>query len=148
MHFCFSSDLPEPVMLVSSTSVGTMAVEERLEFTCSMTVEEHLTPSAELSIEWSGGSVGGSGVMESDTRAVNETTSEKTLIFSSLNTSHGGKYICQAVVYIDMISLMNTGNGIAEVVIQSEFLTQSSGYSGCLYVCVCVFFLSQSPGQW
>ena len=120
MHFCLSSDLPDPVVLVSSTSVGTMAVGDTLELTCSVTVVEHLTPSAELSIEWSGGSVGGSGVMESDTRAVNETTSEKTLIFSSLSTSHGGKYICQAVVYIDMISLMNTGNGIAEVVIQSE----------------------------
>ena len=134
-------------MLVSSTSVGTMVVGDTLELTCSVTVVEHLTPSAELSIEWSGGSVGGSGVIESDTRAVNEITSEKTLIFSSLSTSHGGKYICQAVVYIDMISLMNTGNGIAEVVIQSEFLTQSSGYSGCVYVCVCVFFC-QSPGQW
>ena len=97
-----------------------MAVGERLELTCSMTVVEHLTPTAELSIEWSGESVGDSGVTESETTTFNQTTSERTLIFSSLNTSHGGKYICQAVVYIDMISLMNTGNGIAEVVIQSE----------------------------
>ena len=134
------------MVFVSSSSVGTMAVGERLELTCSMTVVEHRTPSAELSIEWSGGSVGASGVVENEPRAVNETTSERTLIFSSLNTSHGGQYTCQAVMYIDLISLMNTGMDSAEVVIQSEFLTQSSGYSGCVYVCVC-FFSCQSPGQ-
>ena len=77
------------MVLVSSSSVGTMAVGERLELTCSMTLVEHLTPTAELSIEWSGGA---SGVVGSETRAVNETTSERTLIFSSLNTSHGGQY--------------------------------------------------------
>ena len=118
------------MVLVSSSSVGTMAVGERLELTCSMTVVEHLTPTAELSIEWSGGhdegsggSVGGSGVVESETRAVNGTTNERTLIFSSLNTSHGGQYTCQAVINIAQISLMKTGNDIAEVMVQSEYLS-------------------------
>ena len=131
-----SPDLPSPVVMVSTASVGPMAVGERLELTCSVTVEEHLTPSAELSIVWSGWSVEGSGVIESDTRAVNETTSERTLIFSSLNTSHGGQYTCQAVVYIDMISLVKTGMDIAELMLQSEILTLKSGQ---LMVCVCVF---------
>ena len=118
-----SPDLPSPVVMVSTASVGPMAVGERLELTCSMAAEEHLTPSAELSIEWSGGSVGGSGVVESETRAVNETTSERTLIFSSLNTSHGGQCTCQAVVYIYMIGLMKTGNGSREFMVQSEYLS-------------------------
>ena len=129
------------MVLVSSSSVGTMAVGERPEFTCSVTTVEHLTPSAELSIEWSGGSVGASGVVESETRAVNETTSERTLIFSSLNTSHGGQYTCQAVMYIDMISLMKTGIDSAEIMVQSEFSLSLLW----MLMCVC---LSQSPGQW
>ena len=141
MHaFFLSSDLPDPVMLVSSTSVGIMAVGDTLELTCSVTVVEHITPSAELSIEWSGGSVGASGVVESETRAVNETTSERTLIFSSLNTSHGGQYTCQAVVYIDLISVMKTGMDIAEIMVQSEF---SLSFLWML-MCVC---LPQSPAQ-
>ena len=129
------------MVLVSSSSVGTMAVGERLELTCSMTVVEHLTPTAELSIEWSGGRVGASGVVESETRAVNETTSERTLMFSSLNTSHGGQYTCQAVVYIDMISVMKTGMDIAEIMVQSEFSLSLLW----MLMCVC---LPQSPGQW
>ena len=129
------------MVFVSSSSVGTMAVGERLELTCSMTVVEHLTPTAELSIEWSGGSVGASGVTESETRAVNETTSERTLIFSSLNTSYGGQYTCQAVVYIDMISVMKTGMDIAEIMVQSEFSLSLLW----MLMCVC---LPQSPGQW
>ena len=113
--------------MVSSGNVGIMAVGDTLELTCSVTVEEHLTPSAELNIEWNGGSVGGSGGgsggRKNDTRAVNETTSERTLTFSYLNTSHGGQYICQAVVYIDMISVMKTGNDSREIMVQCEFLS-------------------------
>ena len=105
-----------------------MAVGESLELTCSVTTVEHLTPSAELSTVWSGGRVGGSGARESgaresDARAVNGTTSERTLIFSSLNTSHGGQYTCQAVIYIDQISLMRTGTESTELMVQSEFLS-------------------------
>ena len=143
------------MVLVSSTIGGTLEVGDTLELTCSVTVVEHLTPSAELSIEWSGGSVkgsggsgggsggsvGASGVVESETRAVNETTSERTMIFSSLNTSHGGQYTCQAVVYIDMIGLMKTGMDIAEIMVQSEFSLSLLW----MLICVC---LPQSPGQW
>ena len=120
--FSLSPDLPDLVVVVSSTSAGKLAVGDTLQLTCSVTVEEHLTPSAELSIEWSGGRVSDSGVIESD-RAINETTSERTLIFNSLNTSHGGQYTCQAVIYIAQISLMKTGMDIAEVKVQSEYLS-------------------------
>ena len=116
--------------MVSTASVGTLAVGERLELTCSVTVEEHLTTTAGLSIDWSGGSVRdsggsveGSGVLENETRAVNDTTSEKTLIFSSLNTSHGGQYTCQAVINIAQINLTKTGNDSAEIMVQSEYLS-------------------------
>ena len=64
-------DLPSLVVTISSSSIDTMAVGDTLEFACSVTVEEHLIPSAELSIEWSGGRVGGSGVVENETRAIN-----------------------------------------------------------------------------
>ena len=111
------------MIIISSTIGGALEVGDKLELSCSVTVEEHLAPSAELSIEWSGGSGGGSGVIDNDTRAVNETTSERTLTFSSLNTSHGGQYICQAVINIAQISLMKTGNDIAEVMVQSEYLS-------------------------
>ena len=126
------------MVLVSSSSVGTMAVGERLELTCSMTVVEHLTPTAELSIEWSGESVGDSGVTESETTTFNQTTSERTLIFSSLNTSHGGQYTCQAVVYLYPISLMKTGMNSREIMVQSEFLSQSNVVAVDVCVCVCV----------
>ena len=138
-------DLPSLVVTISSSSVSTMAVGDTLEFPCSVTVEEHLTPSAELSIEWSRGSVGGSGARENVTRAVNETTSERTLIFSSLNTSHGGQYTCQAVVYIDQISLMKTGMDSTELMLQSEFLTLRAVNGVCLCPCA---HMSQSPGHW
>ena len=134
-------------MIVSTTSVGTLAVGESLEITCSMTVEEYLTTTAELSIVWSGGSVGSSGVIENDATTFNGTTNERTLIYSSLNTSHGGQYTCQAVMYIDMISVMKTGMDIAEIMVQSEF-----SFVVVIDVCLCVHMrvcvLSQSPGQW
>ena len=121
--FSLSPDLRDPVIIISSTIGGTLEVGDTLELSCSVTVEEHLAPSAELSFVWSGGSVGGSGVIDNDTRAVNETTSERALTFSSLNTSHGGQYTCQAVINIAQISLMKTGNDIAEVMIQCEYLS-------------------------
>ena len=128
--FSLSPDLRDPVIIISSTIGGTLEVGDTLELSCSVTVEEHLAPSAELSFVWSGGSVGGSrgsvggsGVIDNDTRAVNETTSERTLTFSSLNTSHGGQCTCQAVINIAQISLMKTGNDIAEVMVQSEYLS-------------------------
>ena len=134
-------------MIVSTTSVGTLAVGESLEITCSMTVEEYLTTTAELSIVWSGGSVGSSGVIENDATTFNGTTNERTLIFSSLNTSHGGQYTCQAVMYIDLIRMMKTGNDSREIVVQSEF-----SFVVVIDVCLCVHMrvcvLSQSPGQW
>ena len=124
-----------------------MAVGDILEFACSVTVEEHLTPSAELSIEWSGGSVEGSGVIGSETRAVNETTSERTLIFSSLNTSHGGQYTCQAVVYIDKISLMKTWNDSTAVMVQSEFSLSMMTVHVCVFMHACSSPQASSDGE-
>ena len=47
--FSLSPDLRDPVIIISSTIGGTLAVGDTLELSCSVTVEEHLTPSAELS---------------------------------------------------------------------------------------------------
>ena len=124
-----------------------MAVGDTLEFTCSVTVEEHLTPSAELSIEWSGGRVGGSGVVENETRAINETTSQRTLIFNSLNTSHGGQYTCQAVIYVDLISVMKTGNDSTEVMVQSEFSLSMMAVHVCVSMHACSSPQASSDGE-
>ena len=118
-------------MIISGTNEG-----EQLLLTCTVSVVDHLV--ARPSIMWVGGSVGDSGVTENDTRAVNETASERTLIFSSLNTSHGGQYTCQAEIIIAEISLVKAGMDSTEVMVQSEFLAQSIGYSDCWLVCVCV----------
>ena len=136
-------------MIISGTNEGELG--EQLLLTCTVSVVDHLV--ARPSIVWV---VGDSGVTENDTRAVNETTSEKTLIFSSLNTSHGGQYTCQAQIIIAEISLVKAGMDSAEVMVQSEFLSQSNVVAVdvcmcvcvcvCLCMCVCVF--SQSQDQW
>ena len=51
---------------------------------------------------------------------VTGTTVVGTLTFSSLNTSHGAKYSCQAVINIPDIDLMKTGSDSTEVKVQSE----------------------------
>ena len=92
------------------------------ELTCTVTTVAHLSPDAELTVTWSGGSEGDSRVMESETVAVSGTTSERTLSFSSLNTLHGAQYTCQAVINISFIGLMKTGSDSTDLRVISEQL--------------------------
>ena len=49
---------------------------------------------------------------------VNDSAYERTLVFSSLHTSHGGQYTCQAV--LDQVSTMaNTGISVQSVLVKS-----------------------------
>ena len=80
------------------------------ELTCTVITVAHLSPDAELIVTWSGGSEGDSRVTESETVAVSGTTSERTLSFSSLDTSHGAQYTCQAFINIPLIGLMKSGS--------------------------------------
>ena len=90
------------------------------ELTCTVTTVAHLSQDAELTVTWSGGSEGDSGVMESETVAVSGTTSERTLSFSSLNTSHGAQYTCQAVINIPLIGLIKIGSNSTDLRVKSE----------------------------
>ena len=136
-----SSDLPDPVVTIPDAST-TGGVGDQLQLNCTVTTVDHLTPSAVLTVQWSGGSVGGSGVMESET-VVTGTTSVRTLTFSSLNTSHGAEYSCQAAINIPDINLMKTGSDRTEVKVQSEDI-ENIRYT---WYSICVF-LPQSKCQW
>ena len=105
-------------MAVSGPTTG--RVGDMTELTCTVTTVAHLSPDAELTVTWSGGSERDSRVMESETVAVSGTTSERTLSFSSLNTSHGAQYTCQAVVNIPLIGLMKTGSDSTDLRVKSE----------------------------
>ena len=75
---------------------------ELFELMCTVTTVDHLTPTAILSISWSGASVGTSGVSNGD---INMTSAGvgSALIFDPLKTSHGGNYKCQAEISISSI---------------------------------------------
>ena len=116
-HLSLSTDLPDPEVAVSGPTTG--RVGDMTELTCTVTTVAHLSPDAELTVTWSGGSEGDSRVIESDTVAVSGTTSERNLTFSSLNTSHGAQYTCQAVINIPLIGLMKTGSDSTDLRVKS-----------------------------
>ena len=111
-------DLPDPNVTLSSTTVSLAGEEEKLM--CTVTTVEYLSESAILSLTWSGGSVGSSGVTESGTVNVSETTSISNLTFSPLSTLHGAKYSCQAVIEIPSINVIKTGTEDVDLIVKSE----------------------------
>ena len=109
-------DLPDPVVTISGPTIGMAGAEFQL--TCSVSVVEYLI--TQPTVQWSGGSVdSGDGVTESDT-TVSGVTSMRTLTFSSLHTSHGAEYTCQADINIPAISLMRTVSESRAVMVQSK----------------------------
>ena len=111
-------DLPVPVVTITGPTTGVAG--EGLQLTCSVSVVEYLV--AEPTVQWSGGSVdSGDGVTESAT-ATSGVTSERNVTFSSLRTSHGAQYTCQAEVSIPSISLVRTGSSSRDILVQSEWL--------------------------
>ena len=78
---------------VTTTEVCIGVAGEELVVKCTVNVVEHLI------VQWSGGSVGGSGVIESNTTH-SGTFSMRTLTFTHLNISHGADYTCQAEISI------------------------------------------------
>ena len=116
-HLSLSTDLPDPEVVVSGPTTG--RVGDMTELTCTVTTVAHLSPDAELTVTWSGGSEGDSRVMESETVAVSGTTSERTLSFSSLSKAHGAQYTCQAVINIPIIGLMKTDSDSTDLRVKS-----------------------------
>ena len=104
------------VTITESTS-GTAGLE--FSVTCTVTAVEYLLVQA--TVQWSGGSVGSSGVTESDT-TLSGGASLKTLTFNPLRTSHGGEYTCQAKASISSINMTWTGSEGRAVIVQSKCL--------------------------
>ena len=117
-HLCsLSSDLPEPNVTISGNTIGTAG--EEITLLCTVTTLANLVASAELTVLWSGSSVGSDGVTESPT-TVSGVTSTRNLTFSPLLTSHGAQYTCQATINIPSISVTKTGSNSADVMVQSK----------------------------
>ena len=111
---CMHTFIDLAVTITENTS-GTAGLE--LSVTCSVTAVEYLLVQA--TVQWSGGSVGSSGVTESDT-TLSRGASLKTLTFKPLRTSHGGEYTCQAKASISSSSVTWTGSEGRAVIVQSK----------------------------
>ena len=98
------ADLPNPPVAVYGAT--TAVAGEQHVLTCYATVKDHLTSSAVVSVQWSGGSVGSSEVQQTSPGA----GVGPVLTFNPLKTSHGGNYTCQAAVYIQSINLHKVGS--------------------------------------
>ena len=116
-----------------STTIGVAG--EAIELICTVTTAEYLSESAILSVTWSGGSVGHSGVTQCETSSI----SMSTLMFSPMNTSHGGGYSCKAVIDIPALNITKTGVDSADLIVQSENAMPSVN----IYSSLC--FLSPVP---
>ena len=128
-----SLDLPDPNVNLS-TAIGIAG--EAIELICTVTTVEYLSESAILNVTWSGGSVGSSGVTQSEVRSISDTVSMSTLMFSHLSTSHGAEYSCQAVIDIRALNITKTGVDSADLMVQSENAIPSvNAYSSlCFYL--------------
>ena len=115
---CFPSDLPDPVVEIS-TDPATAIAGGDLVLTCTVTMEEHLV--VQPTVEWSGGSVSSESVSV-DGIMRNGVFSTRQITFSPLHTSHGGAYVCQADIDIPSIGLMRTASSSKDVTVQSEWL--------------------------
>ena len=93
-------------MTVSGVSEGTTGQE--ITLTCTVTVVDHLVVSPE--VQWTGGSVAESAVMQSSVTTSNQATTIQTLTFSPLSTTHGAKYTCQAAINIPSITRNNSSS--------------------------------------
>ena len=102
-----------PQVTVSGADIAEAG--ELFELMCTMTTVDHLTPTAILSISWSGGSV---GVSDGDLDMTSSVGS--ALIFNPLNTSHGGNYKCHAEINISSINLTVRNTTDRDVMVQSK----------------------------
>ena len=99
---------------MSGATVGEAGEQYRLM--CTVTTVDHLTPTAILSLNWSGGSVGTSGVSH-----IGMTSGVgSSLLFNPLKTLHGGNYKCHAEINISSIHLTVRNTTDRDVMVQSE----------------------------
>ena len=105
-----------PQVTVSGANIAEAGEQYRLM--CTMTTVDHLTPTAILSVSWSGGSVGTSGVNDGDLDMTSGVGS--ALIFDPLKTSHRGNYKCQAEISILSINLTLRNEANKDVIVRSK----------------------------
>lgn len=91
---------------------------DELNLTCAIVLVDYLTPSAMLSISWSGGNTLSND--ETELHSVNTTTSIGILKFSILKTSSGGRYTCHANLRIESLRLTRNGSNHGDVLVQRK----------------------------
>ena len=104
-------------MIISGLTRGVAG--EELQLTCAVTTIEHLAPSAEVTVKWSGTGLADTAVREDDASAMDTTTTMKTLTFKPLKTSHGAQYNCLASINIQQISVTSNSNS-TNVLVESK----------------------------
>ena len=105
--------------MVNVTADITMTAGDELQLTCTVSTVNYLVASSLVTVLWSGGSVGSSGVTESIT-TTNGVTSMKTLTFNPLLTSHGAEYTCHAMINIPSINVIVSSSDSTNVIVQSK----------------------------
>ena len=104
---------------------GNSTAGEVYTLSCTASVVEKLVLVPTIQWEYSNGSAveGGSTFTLSDVVTSGNTTT-RNLTFSPLQTSHGGKYTCRAIINIPSISISGLNSSKStDVVVQSKTLS-------------------------
>ena len=115
--------LPPPV--VSVTSEGTQLAGESQLLTCTISVIEGLVNTSTLQYTWT--DAYGSPISGDDIRGDSSslgTSSNISLKFIPLRTSHGGQYVCRAMLRILEIYVTVNSSYTADMVVKSEYLVK------------------------
>ena len=107
--------MPPLVPKISGSFVSTAG--EGIELSCSVPVVDYLVEFITLS--WSGGGVGQSEVVVTNLTSLHSLF-WRNIYFSPLKTSHGGQYVCHAVLSIPTIGLEETWNRNTDLKVQSK----------------------------
>ena len=103
-------------MIIDGNERGTAGDEMNLICLFRSTAQS----TAQVTLKWSGGSVGNNdGVIENITINSGVIT-KKTLIFKPLLTSHGATYTCQAVIIITSSNTVKTISERVDVIVKSK----------------------------
>ena len=110
----FSTDPPIPVLNIQSSNNSSIA-GDTFKLTCSvMVVPDNLI--ADLVFMWSGPGVDTSSVQ------LTRETSNVSLVFSPLRTSHGGVYYCTASLDIPEVDVHKNSMEMMTINVQSKSL--------------------------
>ena len=112
--------LPQPLVTISTDGVDIAG--ENFGLTCTVSVIEGLTDNAVLTTSWtdeSGGRLLGSSYGPG-TQAALMTTTNVTLSYAPLLTSHGGQYTCMANLNVPNISMNRNASASIDLTVNSK----------------------------